>query len=120
MKSAPRPTDYHSTHRRRKADFTIKVLLGTLKQHLAVVRVETPRLQPEPGQYTHEFVLSAARNAACLFLPLWTLAEVTDHAVIRPREVINEVGAEKVMGDSEVDIVVQQLIDHAGVGTADG
>ncbi len=77
------------------------MLLGTLKQYLAVVRVETLRLQPEPGQYTHEFVLSAARNAAYLFLPFWTLAVVTDHAVILPRDVIDEVGAEKVMGDLE-------------------
>lgn len=65
--------------------------LGALKQLLATV-------------------LSAARNAACLFLPLWTFAVVTDHAVIPPRDVINEEGAEKVMGDSEVGIVVQQLL----------
>jgi hypothetical protein len=91
VKSASRPTDCHWNHRRRKVGFTIQVLLGALKEPLAAV-------------------LSAARNAACLFLPLWTFAVVTDHAVILPRDVIDEVGAEKVMGDSEVGIVVQQLL----------
>ena len=89
-----------------------------LKQHLAVVRVEEPGFEAEAVWDLDELAGAAAGDVAGGFV-LGELVIVADHAEVGTGGLIDEVGAEVMVGDGKMDVVGHEFIAGGGVCAAD-
>ena len=84
-----------------------------LKQHLAVVRVEELGFEAEVAEDLNELAGAAAGDVAGGFV-LGELVIVADHAEVGTGGLIDEVGAEVMVGDGKMDVVGHEFIDGGG------